>query len=152
MLWRKEGWNIDSLAGGERVHKKVLFGQRGEQEHSKQREYQVQKLWSGNITVTFQEDREVIVAKAEVRNGAFSRRMYQREQNELGVRVTKGLRCCCKNFAFYSESGSHWRRFKSVSWLHTTLTWIAVADVLRKGKRKNRWGSWEAGVKVIEVT
>lgn len=46
MLWRKEGWKISiySLAGRERVHKKVLLEQKGEQEHSRQREYQVQKL------------------------------------------------------------------------------------------------------------
>lgn len=147
MLWRKEGCNI-AWREGKGFTKRCYLGKKGQQEHSKQRKYQVQKLWSGNITVMFQEDTEVIVAKAEVRK----RNFLGGWDNKMSLEwVMKGLRCCCKNFAFYSQSESHWRRFKSVSWLHTTLMWVAVADVLRKVKRKNRAESWEAGLKVVEV-
>lgn len=73
---RQGGWKIGGLVGMERVYKTVLF----EQKVSKNildRE-QIQKLWSGSLTVMFQNSKEVTIAKAEVGKGEHFRREYQR--------------------------------------------------------------------------
>lgn len=46
--------------------------------NSLDKEQQMQKLWSGSMTIMFQEGKEVITDKAEVGKGEYFQRGYQR--------------------------------------------------------------------------
>lgn len=106
MLWRKEGWKIGSLVGRERVYRKLLFEQRGEQGHSRQTEQQVHKLWGGSMTVQFQDSKEIIIAKAEVGKGKRFLRGYQRGNGRwrgLEWMLQKALEASVKTLPFISS-------------------------------------------------